>query len=36
MECPLLWIQSLILYFALVNAVVCEISCYTGPRYNGT
>ena len=24
------------LYSVLVNAVVCEISCYTGLRYNGT
>ena len=24
------------LYVALVNAVVCEISCYAGTRYNDT
>ena len=24
------------LYYALVNAVMCEISCFTGPHYNGT
>ena len=24
------------LYSALVSAVVCDVSCYTGPRYNGT
>ena len=27
---------NLDLYSALVNAVVCEISCFTGPLYNST